>query len=84
MRTTSIDEERRRLTEQVLSATTLPEIATARCLLEKWLADHPEEEGMRAGFEQLAHMEEIAEMEAAAHPLSQEVAVSSTPSSETR
>jgi hypothetical protein len=50
---------------QVLSARTLEEIASARQALRDWLTAHPEEKGMRAGFEQLAQMEEIALMEEA-------------------
>ena len=58
----SKDEVRRLLNHQVLSARTLPEIEDARQSLREWMQRHPEERGMRAGFEQLAQMQEIAEM----------------------
>lgn len=58
---TNIDIERQRVMEQVLDATTLPEIAVAKQVLRNWLKLHPEEEGMRAGFEQLYLLEEIAQ-----------------------
>lgn len=58
----SKDEARKLLTHQVLSARLLPEIETARLALREWLQTYPEEKGMRAGFEQLAQMQEIAEM----------------------
>ena len=60
--TLSKDEARKLLTHQVLSARLLPEIETARLALREWLQTYPEEKGMRAGFEQLAQMQEIAEM----------------------
>jgi hypothetical protein len=61
----SLDEARRQLTRQVLGAKTLAEIAVARQTLRDWIGAHPEEHGMRWGFEQLAQMQEIAEMEEA-------------------
>ena len=49
------------LTEQVLDATTLPEIASAKQALRDWIAAYPEEAGfMRDGFSQLYLLEEIA------------------------
>ena len=56
----SIDIELQRVVEQVLDVTTLPEIAAAKQVLREWLKQHPEEEGMRAYFEQLYLLEEIA------------------------
>ena len=58
---TNTDIERQRVMEQVLDATTLSEIAAAKQVLRDWLKFHPEEEGMRAGFEQLYLLEEIAQ-----------------------
>jgi hypothetical protein len=53
--------EREILTEQVLDATTLPEIAAAKQALRNWIATYPEEaEFMRDGFSQLYLLEEIA------------------------
>ena len=60
--TLSKDEARKLLTHQVLSARLLPEIEAARQALREWLQTYPEEKGMRAGFEQLAQMQEIGEM----------------------
>jgi hypothetical protein len=57
-----LDEARRRLTRQALSATTLSEIAAAEKALHDWIAAHPEErEFMRDAFEQLSLMQDIAE-----------------------
>jgi hypothetical protein len=61
---TPLDEARTKITRQVLGARTLPEIAAARQTLREWLAAHPDEQGMRWGFEQLAQMQEAAELEA--------------------
>ena len=58
---TNKDIERQRVMEQVLDATTLAEIAAARQVLRDWLKMYPEEQGMRAGFEQLCLLEEIAQ-----------------------
>lgn len=53
--------EREILTEKVLDATTLPEIAAAKQALRDWIAAYPEEaEFMRDGFSQLYLLEEIA------------------------
>ena len=65
MITAEIDEARQCLIRQILSARTLPEITQAQQALREWLKSHPEEQGMRDGFEQLAQMQEIAEMEEA-------------------
>ncbi len=59
----AIEQARKALTRQVLRATTLPEIAAARLALREWLKAYPEEQGMRDGFEQLAQIEDIAQME---------------------
>ena len=56
---------REQVTKRVLSARTLPEIFSAQQLLRDWIRTHPEEEGMRDGFEQLSLMQDIAEQEAA-------------------
>ncbi len=64
MTATDVDLARKLLTRQVLSATTLLEIAAAKQALREWLQAHPDEVGMRDGFEQLAQMQEIAEEEA--------------------
>src|SRR5205807_859434 len=58
MTSASQDDARSQLTQQVLGARTLPEIAAARQTLRDWLAAHPEEQGMRWGFEQLSQMQE--------------------------
>jgi hypothetical protein len=55
------DTARQCVIEQVLDATTLSEIAAAKQVLRDWLKLHPEEQGMRAGFEQLYLLEEIAQ-----------------------
>ena len=64
------DTARKQLIEQTLSANSLPEIEAAWQALREWMRNHPEEEGMRAGFEQLAQMREAIEiMEAEAFVL---------------
>ncbi len=60
-----LDDLRDRLTNQVLDATTLPEIFAAQQALCAWIKKHPEEEGMRDGFEQLSLMQDIVEQEEA-------------------
>lgn len=60
-----IDEVRERVSEQVLTANTLPEIEAAKQVLREWMKAHPEEQGMRAGFEQLYTIQEIIEDEEA-------------------
>ena len=57
------DAFRDRLTNQVLDSTTLPEIMAAQHALRAWIKQHPEDEGMRDGFEQLSLMQDIAEAE---------------------
>lgn len=60
-----VNEARERVTKIVLSARTLPEIEAAKQVLREWMKAHPEEQGMRAGFEQLYTMQEIIEDEEA-------------------
>ena len=60
-----VDEARERVSEQVLRADTLPEIEAAKQVLREWMKAHPEEQGMRAGFEQLYTIQEIIENEEA-------------------
>ena len=60
---TALNEARDRVTRQVLSANTLPEIEAAKQVLRDWLKAHPDEQGMRDGFEQLYTIQEIIEDE---------------------
>lgn len=60
-----VDEARERVSDQVLRANTLPEIEAAKQILREWMKAHPEEQGMRAGFEQLYTIQEIIEEEEA-------------------
>ena len=62
---TDLNEARERVSEQVLSADSLPEIEAAKQVLREWMKAHPEEQGMRAGFEQLYTIQEIIENEEA-------------------
>ena len=55
------DPVRQRLIHQVLGARTLPTIAEASRALKQWMQDHPDDQGMRDGFEALAMMQEIEE-----------------------
>jgi hypothetical protein len=55
---TALDIQRELVIEKVLDATTLPEINDARRALREWLTAHPDEVGMRDGFEQLSLMED--------------------------
>lgn len=55
------DPERKRISEQALWATTLPEIMTARRELDQWVDDHPDDLGILDAYEMLANMQEIAE-----------------------
>lgn len=48
---------------QVLDANTLVEIEAAKQVLRDWLQAHPDEQGMRDGFEQLYTIQEIIEDE---------------------
>lgn len=60
-----LNEARERVSDQVLRANTLPEIEAAKQVLREWMKAHPEEQGMRAGFEQLYTIQEIIEEEEA-------------------
>jgi hypothetical protein len=64
-----LDDARKQLTRQVLGARTLAEVAAAQQALRDWLTAHPDEQGMRWGFEQLAQMQEIGEAEEAGRTL---------------
>ncbi len=63
----SVDEARERVSEHVLRADTLPEIEAAKRVLREWMKAHPDEQGMRAGFEQLYTIQEIIEGAGAEH-----------------
>jgi len=56
---------REAVTKLVLSARRLPDILDAQRVLGAWVKAHPEDEGMRDGFEQLSLMQDIAEVEQA-------------------
>ena len=60
---TAHDEARECLIDQVLGATTLDEITSARQALRDWIKAYPEEDGLRDGFEQLSLMEDAANMQ---------------------
>ena len=60
-----VDKARKGDSKQVLSADTLPEIGAAKQVLREWMKAHPEEQGMRWGFEQLYTIQEIIEGEEA-------------------
>ena len=60
-----VDKARKGDSKQVLSADTLPEIGAAKQVLREWMKAHPEEQGMRWGFEQLYTIQEIIENEEA-------------------
>lgn len=62
------NEARERLSEQVLSADSLVEIEDAKQALRQWMQLHPEEQGMRDGFEQLYTIQEIIEAEETSSP----------------
>lgn len=60
---------RENVTRQVLSARKLPDVYEAQQMLREWVRAHPEDEGMRDGFEQLSLMQDVAEDEQAIeHP----------------
>ena len=61
----SLHEARERVCEQVLKADTLTEIEAAKQVLREWMKVHPDEQGMRDGFEQLYTIQEIIEAEEA-------------------
>ena len=53
--------ERQRVVDLVLDARTLPEIEYASQELRQWLCLHPEDAGIREGFESLSLMRDIAQ-----------------------
>ena len=55
------DATRQQLIHQVLRARSLPAIDEASHALTQWMQEHPEDQGMRDGFEALAMMQEIQE-----------------------
>ena len=55
------DPARDRLNRRVLSARGLPGVLVAKEALRQWMQDHPDDQGMRAGFEQLFLIREIEE-----------------------
>lgn len=57
----TLDQAREQLLDQVFAAGTLAAVAHARVALRQWLYDHPEEQGMRDGFEALSHREDYLE-----------------------
>lgn len=57
----TLEIQRELVIEKVLDATTLSEIHEARQTLREWIAAHPDETGMRDGFEQLSLMEDALE-----------------------
>ncbi len=68
-----LNEARDRVTDQVLQANTLSEIEAAKQVLRDWLKAHPEEQGMRDGFEQLYTIQEIIEDEDARRAAGEEL-----------
>lgn len=55
------DSPRERLNRRVLSARGLPDVLAAKEALRQWMRDHPDDHGMRYGFEQIFHLQEIEE-----------------------
>ena len=58
-----VESAREAVTKIVLSARTLPDVLNAQQVLRAWIKAHPEDEGMRDGFEQLSLMQDITEMD---------------------
>jgi len=56
-----IETAREAVTKLVLRARVLPDVLKAQQVLRAWIKAHPEDEGMRDGFEQLSLMQDIAE-----------------------
>ncbi len=48
---------RSELVEQIHTATTLNQISSAMSAARAWLADHPDDDGVRDGFQELARLE---------------------------
>lgn len=61
----TLHEARERVNDQVLNADSLLEIEAAKRVLRDWMKAHPEEQGMRDGFELLYTIQEIIETEEA-------------------
>ncbi len=59
------NEERNRIANQALRATTLAEIALATRELDQWVDDHPDDLGIIDAYEVLENMQEIAEFQQA-------------------
>ncbi len=57
----TLDQAREQLLDQVFAADTLEAVARARTSLRQWLYEHPDEQGMRDGFEALSHREDYLE-----------------------
>ena len=58
----------------VLSAGALPDVLKAQQVLRTWIKEHPKDEGMRDGFEQLSLMQDIAEEELTKPTVTRELA----------
>ena len=61
----TLKEYREQLSHSVFQARTLTEIEAAKQALHEWLQAHPDEPGMRDGFEVLSHAEDFAHAQAA-------------------
>lgn len=57
------NEERSRIMNQALRATTFAEIAMATREMDQWVSDHPDDLGIRDAYEVLENMQEIAEFQ---------------------
>jgi hypothetical protein len=55
--------ERERVLNLALRARTFSEIAAANLEMDRWVADHPEDLGIRDAYEVLDNMQEIAEFQ---------------------
>lgn len=53
--------KRKRILDQALNATSLPEIESAEHELDEWVAAHPDDKGILDAYEQLALMTLAAE-----------------------
>ena len=68
-----VEAAREAITKMVLSVRALPDVLKAQQGLRAWIKAHPEDEGMRDGFEQLSLMQDIAEMERPTKPSAEEL-----------
>lgn len=59
------DPVRNRVIRQALSARELPDVLAATEALRQWMQEHPDDQGMRDGFEQLSLLQDIHEWRAA-------------------